>query len=262
VVRLVAFATVVLLVGCASTAVHFPNATPGPFPALVLLHGCHGVLPSTREWGRWLRARGYVALIVDSLTPRGLTETCSFSSPDVPNTERFDDTAGAFRYLASRPYVDRERIGVIGWSNGGLFAMTAINGPSHERARLRGVILPEPAFRAAVAFYPGGCFSLVNETVVRPLLVLIGDADDWTLPAPCIEMVQGMRSRGADVSLAVYPGAVHYFDTEGPARVVLPDVTNRNRPGGCCGATIGYDPEAAADARRRVEAFFARHLGR
>jgi dienelactone hydrolase len=278
VVRLVALATAVLLAGCASASVRFPNATPGaprtipavelrppgagPFPALVLLHNCHGVLPSTWEWGRWFRAQGYVALIVDSLTPRGLTEICTFSSPHIPNTERFDDAVGALGYLRSRPYVDRERIGVIGWSNGGLFAMAAINGPSHERARLRGVILPEPGFRAAAAFYPGGCYSLVNETVVRPLLVLIGDGDDWTLPAPCIEMVQGMRSRGADVSLSVYPGAVHYFDAKGPARVALPDVTNRNRPGGCCSATIGYDPAAAADARRRVEGFFARHLGR
>ncbi|MBI2202450.1 MAG: prolyl oligopeptidase family serine peptidase [Candidatus Rokubacteria bacterium] len=98
-----------------------------------------------------------MALPVDSWTPRGLTENCSFSSPDVPNTERFDDAVGAFRYLASRPYVDREHIGVIGWSNGGVFSMAAINGPSHERARRRGVILPEPGYRAAVGFYPGGC---------------------------------------------------------------------------------------------------------
>jgi len=92
VVRLVAFATAILLAGCASTAVRFRNATPGapptipavelrppgagPFPAMVLLHSCHGVLPSTREWGRWFRARGYVALIVDSLTPRGLPCWC------------------------------------------------------------------------------------------------------------------------------------------------------------------------------------------
>jgi dienelactone hydrolase len=277
-VRLVVLTTAIVLAGCAATAVRFPNATPGaprqipavelrppgagPFPALVLLHGCHGVLPSTREWGRWFRARGYVALIVDSLTPRGLTESCSFSSPDIANTERFDDTVGAFSYLASRPYVDRERIGVIGWSNGGVSSMGVINGPSVERARLRGVLFPGPGFRAAVAFYPGGCPSLVNETVVRPLLVLIGDADDWTVPEPCIEMVHGMRSRGADVSLVVYPGALHDFDVEGPARVVLPDVANRNRLGGCCGATIGYDPAAAADARGRVEEFLASHLGR
>jgi dienelactone hydrolase len=109
--------------------------------------------------------------------------------------------------------------------------------------------------------YPGGCYSLVNERVVRPLLLLVGDADDWTLPSECARMVEAMRARGAEATIVLYPGAVHYFDVAGQPRVVLPEVENRNKPGGCCGATVGYDPAADADARGRIEAFFARHLG-
>jgi dienelactone hydrolase len=40
---------------------------------------------------------------------------------------------------------------------------------------------------------------------------------------------------------------------------VLPEVENDARPGGH-GATVGYQAAAAEDARRRIEAFFARHL--
>jgi len=109
--------------------------------------------------------------------------------------------------------------------------------------------------------YPGGCYSLVDERVVRPLLLLIGDADDWTLASECDQMVMAMRGRGADATIVRYPGAVHYFDVVGQPRVVLPEVENRNRPGGCCGATVGYDADADADARRRVEGFFGVHLG-
>jgi hypothetical protein len=58
----------------------------------------------------------------------------------------------------------------------------------------------------------------------------------------------------------LYPGAVHYFDVEGLPRTWLPDVENRNRPGGCCGATVGWDPGSAADVRRRVAEFFGYHL--
>jgi dienelactone hydrolase len=219
------------------------------------------VSASLRQWADWFRARGYVALIVDSWAPRGIRDGC-VPGPDIPSTERFDDTVGALRWLHTRPYVDREHVGVIGWSNGGVFAMSVVNGPSLERARVRGVVVPEPGFAAAAALYPGGCYSLVNETAVRPLLLLIGDADDWTLPSECARMVEAMRSRGAPASIVLYPGAVHYFDVVGQPRVVLPEVENRNKPGGCCGATVGYDAAADADARRRLEEFFARHLGR
>ena len=266
----------VVVAGCASAAVSFENATPGAalrvaaeefrpsgngtFPAIVLMHGCHGVSESNRQWARWLSSRGYVALVVDSWRPRGLTEACT-PGEELPNTARFDDAIGALRWLHARRYVDRDRVGIIGWSNGGVFAMAAVNGPTFERTKKRGVEIPEPGFRAAVGVYPGGCFSLVNELSVRPLLLLIGGEDDWTLPSECVELAEKQRASGADVTLVVYPGAVHYFDVEGQPRTWLSNVENRNRPNKCCGATVGYDPAAAADAHRRVAEFFGRHLG-
>lgn len=233
---------------------------PGPFPAVVLLHGCEGVTASHHDWARWFQTRGYVALVVDSWRPRGLTEICSFEGPEIDRFWRFDDAMGALSYLQSLGFVDPARIGAIGWSNGGVYSMAVVNGPSLERAIKRGVTLPSPGYAAAVAVYPGGCFSLVEERAVRPLLLLIGEADDWTLAAECAQMVNAMRSRGADASIVAFPGAYHYFDVEGQRLEVLPNVENRNRPGKCCGATVGYNAAAAADAHRRVEEFFARHL--
>ena len=266
----------IVVAGCASAAVSFENVTPGAalripaeefrpsgngaFPAVVLMHGCHGVSESNRKWARWLSERGYVALLVDSWRPRGLAEACT-PGEELPSSARFDDAIGALRFLHRRPYVARDRIGIIGWSNGGVFAMAAVNGPTFERTKKRGVEIPEPGFRAAVGVYPGGCFSLVNELSVRPLLLLVGAEDDWTLASECVELAEKQRAKGADVTLVVYPGAVHYFDVEGQPRTWLADVENRNRPNKCCGATVGYDATAAADAHRRVAEFFGRHLG-
>jgi len=235
---------------------------PGPFPAVVLFHGCEGVTASKHAWARWFRERGYVALVVDSWTPRGLTETCLKEGPEIDRFWRFDDGMGALGYLQSLGFVNPARIGAIGWSIGGVYSMAFINGPSLERAVKRGLTLPNPGYAAAAGIYPGGCFSLVDERVIKPLLVLIGEADDWTLADECERMVNNMRSRGADASIVIYPGAYHYFDVEGQPLQVLPNVENRNRPGGCCGATVGYNAAAAVDARRRVEEFFARHLKR
>jgi dienelactone hydrolase len=267
-----------LVAGCALRPVTFPNATPitpqvvtawrtrpaggGPFPAVVLLHGCHGVSASTARWARWLTERGYVALVVDSFTTRGIADDCTPRSVELPPSARFDDAVGALRFLHTQPDVDRERVGVIGWSAGGVFAMSVVNGPSLERQGRRGVAPPAPGFRAAIGVYPGGCFSLIGEQVIRPLLVLVGDADDWTPAGVCAEMVAAMRARGAPAEIVVYPGAHHYFDVVGQPRAFLADVVNRYKPGGCCGATVGYDARADADAHRRVAELFARHLGR
>ena len=168
---------------------------------------------------------------------------------------------GALRFLQARGDVDREHVGVIGWSNGGVFALALVNGPSHERARQRGVVMPEPGYRAAVGVYPGGCESLIPQLAIRPLLVLIGAADDWTAPTPCVRMAESMRRRGADVSVVLYPGAFHYFDVEGQPRTFLPDVVKDERTGEI-GATVAYDPQADADAHRRVAEFFGYHLRR
>lgn len=268
-----------LLAGCAGLTaretVRFPNVTPGapltiagtlvrprgagPFPAVVQLHGCDGIKPQSFRWARWLADHGYLALVVDSFGPRNVKGDCRSGPDEPPITARFDDAFGALRYLQSRPDVRGDRVAAFGWSQGGVYAIAAINGPSLERARRRGVALPAVGFAAGVGIYPGGCFSLVREQVVRPLLVLIGEADDWTPAAKCREMVLAMRSRGADASIVTYPGAYHYFDVEGQRHEVLAEVENESRPGGF-GATVSYQAEAAADARRRVEEFLGRNL--
>ena len=261
--------------GLVTLRVKFPSVTPGapqgiaatlvrpagegPFPAVVQLHGCAGLEAQSYRWARWLADHGYVALVVDSFGPRDVKGDCRSGPDEPPITARFDDAFGALRYLQGQPYVLRDRIAAIGWSQGGVYAIAVINGASLERAKKRGVELPPVGFAAGIGLYPGGCFSLVNEQVVRPLLVLIGGADDWTPAEKCAEMVNAMKSRGADAAIVVYPGAYHYFDVEGQRLEVLADVENDTKPGGF-GATVSYQSDAAVGAYRQVEAFLARYL--
>jgi dienelactone hydrolase len=260
--------------GCAGK-ISFDNATPGtpqriegklykpdgagPFPALVLLHGCQGVVRQTETWARWLRARGYVALVVDSFGPRHDPADCKDGGDSGPSTARFDDAMGALRYLQTQPFVIPDRVASFGWSQGGLFAMSVTNGPTLERARARGVTLPRAGYAAAIAMYPGGCEAYVKELVIRPLLLLIGGADNWTPPQYCREMAAAMKARGADVTLVEYAGAYHYFDVVGQKKEVLKDIEQPYTPG-AFGVTVAYDPAAAADASRRIEDFLTRTL--
>jgi len=271
---LVAVVATAVMAGCAGK-IAFDNVTPGtpqriegklykpdgrgPFPALVLLHGCQGVVRQTQTWAHWLRERGYVALVTDSFGPRNDPADCKGGDDSGPSTARFDDAIGALRYLQAQPFVIPDRVASFGWSQGGLFAMSVINGPTLERARARGVTLPRAGYAAAIAMYPGGCEAYVKELVIRPLLLLIGGADNWTPPQYCREMTAAMKARGADVTLVEYPGAYHYFDVVGQKKEVLKDIEQPYTPG-TFGVTVAYDPAAAADASRRLEDFLTRTL--
>jgi dienelactone hydrolase len=203
----------------------------GPFPAVILVHGCGGVQSGNELWARDLTKWGYVTLLVDSFGPRGLTEICTnFSRLSV--FERTLDAYGALDYLRSLPVVDENRIALMGWSHGGRVVLASMW--EHRRPT-------EGGFRAGVALYP---YCEYSSGIYAPLLVLIGDADDWTPASLCDTL-----KRHPAAELTVYRGAPHSFDNPGPPRTYL-------------GHVLGYDRAAAADARQRVKDFLGRHLRR
>jgi dienelactone hydrolase len=92
-----------------------------------------------------------------------------------------------------------------------------------------------------------------------PVLILIGELDDWTPAAACRKLTEAAQAAGHPVAIKVYPDAHHSFDSPNPVRYVAARI-NANSPSGR-GATTGGEPRAWADSIREVAAFFARHLG-
>lgn len=242
------------------SALQFRPRGGGPFPALVLLHGCGGmytpsgyITASYRRWAELLAEDGYVALLVDSFAPRGYRTICELQKrPILESRERVEDAYAAARWLGQQPYVGAGRIGLLGWSNGGTGALYAM--------RLERRV--EPAFRAAVAFYPG-CRTLSRaKTPYRPyapLLILSGGADDWTPAPPCTDLIDIATGEGAQAEIVVYPGAHHSFDRVNLPVRYRPNVRNLNKPDRL-GATVGEHPEAREAAIRRTREFFAQTL--
>ena len=224
----------------------------GPFPAIVMLHDCSGLGPRSSgaptRWGELLRREGYVIVIPDSFSTRGFPDgVCTNPSPsrnDVAPQRRIADAYEALAYARALPYVDGRHVGVMGGSHGGSSTLATIAG-----ARAGG-------FAAAVALYPG-CGPRYDKPAA-PLLILVGELDDWTPAEPCRKLATRARDAGLPVTIKIYPGAHHSFDGDRPVRFVQERV-NMNAPGGR-GATTGGNAEAWADARREVERFFAQHL--
>jgi len=159
----------------------------GPFPAVVVMHGCDGINANTRAWAQRLVGWGYAALIVDSFRSRGLSNVCNRSAI-LPPAARAADAIAAKNYLRSLPNIAKGRIGLIGFSHGGWAALAAAG-----------------SFNAVVAYYPW-----CNRRVPANTLVLIGSADDWT---------PSQRCSGGNVK--VYSGATHAFDAGRGERTYL-----------------------------------------
>lgn len=239
----------------------------GPFPAAVLMHGCAGlysrrtgkIASKMHTWAEFLREQGYVVLLVDSFRPRGLDEICTKRTKLNSVRIRSYDAYGGLIYLQSLAFVSTDRIALMGWSNGARAVLSGID----EDGRYRPTSLPHGGFRAAIAFYPQCRIKYTDNPVYRPyapLSILIGELDDWTPAAHCVQLVRTAQAAGADIEIVVYPGAHHSFDSPNSRVRYRPNVRNRNKPGGCCGATVGSHPEASDKARQQVRRFLAQYL--
>jgi dienelactone hydrolase len=233
----------------------FPAAGHGPHPAIVMLHGragpysslAHGVYDATtlskrhKEYGEFWSERGYVTLLVDSFGPRGYPQGFPRGSyedrpPEVSEqTVRPLDAYEALRYLRTRSDVAADRVGVQGWSNGG---MTVLVTMSDKGASPDG-------FRAALAEYPGCGMEAVEGHYhpYAPLLLMIAAEDEEVSPKIC-EAFAKRAEPGGNIETVVFEGAEHNFDDPGQKKQSNP-----------------ANHKATEEAKEMAERFFAKQLG-
>jgi dienelactone hydrolase len=244
----------------------FPEGA-GPFPAIVLAHGCEGNRNVEPVWGPFLRKAGYATFNVDSLRGRGLNEVCTQPFALSP-LQRVSDIYGALRLLAAHPKVDAKRVALMGFSHGGIVTMLASTTWAKDNFAPAG----QPSFRAFFAFYPY-CNTIFPERdrVSAPVRIHTGAADDWTPAKPCADLAGSLKAAGQDVSISVYPDAYHKFD-QARDTVFLPNVVNLadcyvkmpsilgplapESIANCVkkGATEGNSPSATEQARKNLRA--------
>ena len=95
-------------------------------------------------WAAELNKWGYVTIEIDSFVRRGVKEICT-DLKRVTVSERVVDAYAALDYLRTLAPVEKDRIGVMGWSHGAMVVQSALQ--QHRR-------LSEPRFKTGVAMYP------------------------------------------------------------------------------------------------------------
>lgn len=210
---------------------------PAPMPAVVVLHGSGGLFTEPdrndellevssqfSDWAAILGEQGYVVLLPSSFYSRGY-----FDWDDHPHgvdeTERLVmrtyDAYAALRFACEQPYVDCDRVGVVGFSNGASVTLMSMHEGLDE---VQGMSELTPAvererFARAVSFYPGcGLHDLVDDDYFPSTPTTIEHASKDSLVDECpalawrVSATAEARAVETPLSLTIHDGADHGFD--------------------------------------------------
>jgi uncharacterized protein len=225
-------------------------------PAVVILHGSAGIDSRGSLYAESLNQAGIATLEVDMWSPRGLSGGANRPAFPTLNTP---DAFGALNYLGSRDDIDLDRIGLLGFSWGGVVTMLAATTPytdCYGRGR---------SFAAHVANYPV-CWAYnanlglpfpgldFEDLTGKPVLIQIGTKDDYD-DGP--ESCNNLASPFPNVSVNVYNNAYHAWDRLQPAVTVVDPFSHHGAGGE---VEIVPNPGKAFQSRAKVVDFFKMRL--
>jgi carboxymethylenebutenolidase len=213
----------------------------GKHPGVIVIHEIFGLNDDIRKITGRIADLGYVALAPDLYDGPGLRLICiarTLMTLSRGEGAAYKDLDAARKYLQQQPGVDSTRIGVIGFCMGGGFAlMFAARAP----------------IGVAATFYGDVPKTTEQLRGVCPVLGGYGEQDKmFASQGRRLETL--LTELGVDHDVKIYPDAGHSFMSQNSG--ILASI------GKISPMKAGYNPEAAEDSWKRIEAFFTRHLGR
>jgi dipeptidyl aminopeptidase/acylaminoacyl peptidase len=214
------------------------QATPqAKAPALVWVHGGPG--GQTRKGYsalvQYLANHGYVVLGINNRGSSGYGQSFFTADDQKHGREPLWDCVAAKKYLASLPYVDRDRIGIIGGSYGGYMVLAALafepdafaagvdifgvsnwlrtleSMPSWWEAQRKALFkeMGDPVTQKEMLQEISPLFHA--ERIRRPLIVLQGANDPRVIKPESDDIVAAVRKNGVPVEYVVFPDEGHGF---------------------------------------------------
>jgi carboxymethylenebutenolidase len=211
------------------------DAGPTRGPALVLIYEVFGMTEEMKRVARDLAAEGYVVLIPDLFAAAGPKPLCVMRTMRTMmrgEGKALHDLENARRWLVTRPEVDADRIGAIGFCMGGSFAL---------------LLARTGLYKVSAPFYP----QAVDLPQACPVVASFGGRDRTTVKF-ADTLTTRLDELGQPHDVQVYPEAGHsfYTRTDGLMGRLGPHLPLRAE----------YHEPSARDAHRRILAFFREHL--
>ncbi|HVC46756.1 MAG TPA: dienelactone hydrolase family protein [Terracidiphilus sp.] len=203
--------------------------TPGPHPAIVVIHEWWGLTDWIKQQAAGYAAHGYVALAVDLYHGQVTTDPAVALklAQGLPQDQGIRDLVSAVHFLQARKDVDPQRIGAVGWCFGGGYALQ--------------LAIADPDLKAAAINY--GRLTTNPADLTRIHAALLGNfgALDRGIPPTAVHaFIDSMHAVGKSIDVKIYPDANHAFENPYDTKV--------------------YRQKDSADALARIDRFFAAHL--
>lgn len=235
-----------------------PAISTHKVPAVLILHSSAGVDSRGAFYAKALQEAGIATLEITMFPPGG--------RPKEGQKANMPQAAAALKWLAAQPTIDGKRLGVMGFSWGGVMSVYMASELVQERL---GKDVPKPV--AFAPFYPV-CSNIVQRVVdpenafynvhtrmrAVPMLIQLGTRDDYEVGEhPCDALVAMWPPAAREhVTVRYVEGATHGFDS--PVAKQYNDEFAHAGRGGMVNVTP--NPEAAAEARQAVVRFFLTYL--
>lgn len=201
----------------------------GKHPAVIVIHEYWGLNDWVKEQTQKFADQGYVALAVDLYRGK-VTQDANEAHElmrGLPDDRGLRDLQAAFAYLSSRSDVNAEKIGSVGWCMGGGWSVKL----AQDQPKLAACIVNYGALPSDAA---------TVQRIKAPVLGNFGADDRGITPESVRAFESTMKGQSKSVDVKIYPGAGHAFQNP----------NNKD----------GYRAEAAADAWKRMTAFFKEKL--
>ncbi len=200
------------------------------YPVLIYGYGGPGSQMVRNSWGRsnflWhnlLAQKGYIIFSLDNRGTGGRGKAFkNLAYRDIGKWMIYDHIEGA-KYLAKLPYVDKERIGIWGWSGGGYLTLMALTkGSDYFKTGIAVASVSDFRFYDSIwterymglpqdnaAGYDSTSALNYVDKYKGNLLIIHGAADDNVHTQNSMQFIEKMQSANKQFNLMLYPGKNH-----------------------------------------------------
>jgi carboxymethylenebutenolidase len=175
-------------------------ATPGPHPAVIMIHEFWGLNEDIREKADLLAESGYVVVAPDMFrgSSTGWVPRAIYQVVTTPVEQINADAGAVFDWLAAQPEVQADRIVILGFCFGGRTSML--------------FSLQQPKLAGTVIFYGSPVTDAERlKALPGPVLGIFGGADA-SIPLDEVRAFEaGLQQAGVPHTIRIYDGQPHAF---------------------------------------------------